>query len=203
MHTIRFTLHQNRNMMQQILTTYEEKKRLQRLLAAIQCAVECADATVFHVEQNRQLLSHQCLLKLKPVLNAMHKWSKQVACVEQDIKAHLPTLLYMHPPAINIRSLPNRFEVADMLYHIGYYPRKDDYPFLQHPQCDDINQLLDDEIRLEAYCSQVFQALIQTEFIGDWKTYGTRISDLYMTQPQSVSSYIRILMTEKQRATCL
>lgn len=102
----------------------------------------------------------------------------------------------MHPPAINIRSLPNRFEVADMLYHIGYYPPREDYPFRQCPQADSIESLINDELNLERYYHQAFQALVQTEFEGDWKPYGTRISDLYMSQPQAVSSCMKRLLTE-------
>lgn len=178
-------------MMQQILTKHEEEKRLQRLLAAIRCAKECADAAVFHMEQNRLLLGNQTLPKLTPALNAMRRWNRQIGSVEQDIKAKVPTLLYKSPPAINIRSLPNRFEVADMLYHIGYYPMRDDYPFLQRPQCDTIEQLIDDELLLERYYSQAFEALIQTVFEGHWKQYGIRISDLYMSQPQALSVCLR------------
>ena len=200
MHTNSFTLHQNRNMKQQIVTKYEEEKRVQRLLAAIRCAVECAEATVFYAGNNRLLLGNHIVSKLALTTDNMHQWTQKIVALEQNIKANLLSLLYMHPPIINIRALPNRFEVADMLYHIGYYPQREDYPFLQHPHADSIETFLSDEILLEAYCAQAFHALIQTVYEGDWLQYGTRISDLYMEQPQTISSWLRMLLLEQSKA---
>jgi hypothetical protein len=200
MHTNSFTLHQNKNMKQQIVTKYEDEKRVQRLLAAIRCAVECAEATVFYAGNNRLLFGNHIVSKLALTTDNMHQWSQKIAALEQDIKANLLSLLYMYPPVINIRTLPNRFEVADMLYHIGYYPQREDYPFLQHPYADFIETFLSDEILLESYCAQAFQALIQTTYEGDWKQYGTRISDIYMAQPQTISSRLRMLLLEQSKA---
>lgn len=200
MHTNSFTLHQNKNMKQQIITKYEDEKRVQRLLAAIRCAVECAEATVFYAGNNRLLLGNHIVSKLAHATDNMHQWTQKIVALEQDIKANLFSLLYIHPPVINIRALPNRFEVADMLYHIGYYPQREDYPFMQHSYADSIETFLSDEILLEAYCAQAFQALIQTTYEGDWKQYGTRISDIYMAQPQTISSRLRMLLLEQSKA---
>ena len=187
-------------MKQQIVTKYEEERRVQRLLAAIRCVVECAEATAFYADNNRLLLGNQIVFKLAHTMNNMHQWSQKIITLEQDIKTSLYTLLYICPPVINIRTLPNRFEVADMLYHIGYYPLREDYPFQQHPHADSIETFLSDEILLDAYCAQAFHALMQTEYQDAWQQYGKRLSDLYMAQPQTVSSRLRMLLLEQSEA---
>lgn len=179
--------------MEQTLTKYEQEKRAQRLLAALRCAVECTEAAVFYVNKNRQLLGHHNLSKVRPTMRNVRRWTQRIVSVEQDIKANLLTLLYTPTPIISIRSLPNRFEVADLLYHIGYYPQRDDYPFQQQPRPDSIESLISKEILLEAYCDQIFLALVQAEYEGAWQPYGSRISDLYMSQPQSISLRLNVL----------
>ncbi len=182
----------------QVRTKYGEEKRMQRLQTAIHCAVECAEAATFYVEKNRHLLGESTMDKLKSTMNQLCLWTQQLASVEEDITAHIHTLLYSSPPIINVRLLPNRFEVADMLYRVGYYPKRDDYPFIQHPHAETIEELLGNEAQLEAYYEQVLQALVQAEFEGKWKLYAARISDLYMALPPSVSIQIGMLLAEKQ-----
>lgn len=193
-----FSFASNKKSMYQVQTKYSEEKRMQRLLTAIHCAVECAEAATFYLEKNRHLLGESTMAKLKSTMAQLRLWTQQLASVEEDITANIHTLLYSSPPIISLRLLPNRFEVADMLYRIGYYQEREDYPFIQHPHAETIEELLGNEDRLEAYYNQVLQALVQAEYDRKWKLYAARISDLYMAQPPSVSIQIRILLAEKQ-----